>query len=98
MNCQPSLQQRLVDPPNAVALERKAEVDARAQGLQKALGNLRVQAVALSTLLLWRWRPWPVRAGRACRAYGRQKHREARAAPWLPQTPPARRRAATRAR
>jgi hypothetical protein len=37
MNCQPSLQQRLVDPPNAVALERKAEVDARAQGLQKAL-------------------------------------------------------------
>jgi hypothetical protein len=37
MDCQPSLQQRLVDPPNAAALERKAEVDARAQGLQKAL-------------------------------------------------------------
>ncbi len=31
MNCQPSLQQRLVDPPNAVALERKAEVYARAR-------------------------------------------------------------------
>jgi hypothetical protein len=61
MNCQPSLQQRLVDPPNAVALERKAEVDARAQGLQKALPEVLplLQSVP-DEVAVWRWSWWIV--------------------------------------